>query len=992
MLSSVFVLMPSRVTALPEDSWIRGVVTDGVNPVPHTYMKAMLNMAGNLDVNWTYTDAAGEYVMGVPGGLDYIVFAANESFLMELTFTRAVPGQTAWVNLTLTSIAPRVTDVTIKGWVKDELGNPVTTGHVLGIVYGSGGGIGAPIYANVTTPDVSGNYQVNVIPSDYGGGALAMDVSGYPMTENSNSTPLVSGSTYSFNITLTPEHIGEDATVHGYVTDIVTTSPVPSAVVTIEIKNSWRMQSYSNYTMTDAAGYYEMSVVNGTARMQFSKFSYTMVIVENLPVPEGASVSQDAQLKMTQAKIKGNVTKAGTGSPMSFARVILSDHESNMTMAVVNQTGAYELDAFVGENLTLFAEQDGYIRNMTTVTVAPGDELWYNFELKLISAWLVGTVTDAANGSPISNVWVHLNSTDFENWAPTDSGGHYNFSAPPGTYSLEVWTGGYWQYLNSSVIVIDNVENVHDIALVPWDSALLVGRVTNLISGAPIANANVRTNGYMGNSTMTDADGNYSMHVGAGTQNVQVEAPGYVQNESMVELENLTTTVHNVSLSPLSPPTTVLLRGYVNGSDSVTPIYGATVRIHMPDRSYSNQTTTISTGYYSMYVPPWVLEVTVNASNHAPNFTEVDVTGEIEYLLDIVLMDDLFAPNITSFSMAPTTNISSPNPSTLDITLQEQYLKDISVMYMMQVNKSGAYENYTLTNYYSTSYDPLNPSDTLHPFVAGEFYSVNVMWAGTTTGGWLHNATNQSYFMSYHFFSGSEWFDALRGFYSNGTGSNVPGTAFFTSDDGFYVMYRTDFGEMIFPSDVSGVFLPLADIFEFKDGMIISQPSWRVMGEWSIVGLNFSVNVNLPSGIYKMAFSAGDWGDYWNGTMVNLTVDNDPPVADAGVDQLVMNGDTVTFDGAGSTDNVGIANYTWTFTYNSATVTLYDRNPTFQFLIDGVYDVTLIVRDGAGHTSSDTMQVNVGNVIPEFPTMLLPVMGILALFALVSVRRRFEEV
>jgi len=973
---------------LPEDSWIRGVVTDGVNPVPNTYIKAMLNMAGNVDVNWTKTDAAGEYIMGVPGGLDYIVFAVNESYLMKLTFTRVVPGQTAWVNMTLTSISPLVTSVTIKGWVKDELGNPVTTGHVLGIVYGPGVGFDAPIYANITTPDGSGNYQVDVIPSDNGGGALAMDVSGYPMTENSSDIQLVGGNTYWFNITLTPEHIGEDATVHGYVRDIDTTLPIASAVVTIETENSWSMQSYSNYTQTDAAGYYEMSVVNGTARMQFSKYGYTMMTIEGLPVPEGASVSQDAQLKMTQAKIRGNVTEAGTSTPMNFARVYLTDRGSNLTMTVVNETGAYELDAFVGENLTLVAEQNGYISNMTTVTVAPGDELWYDFELKLISAWLVGTVTDAANGSPISGVWVHLNSTDFENWANTNSSGHYNFSAPPGTYSVEVWTGGYWQYLNSSVVVVDNVENVHDIALMPWDSALLVGRVTDLITGAPIEDASVWSSGYMGNATTTDANGNYSMHVGAGTQNVRVEASGYVQNESMVDLKNLTTTVHNVSLSPLSPPTTVLLRGYVNGSDSVTPIDGAYVRVHMPDRSYSNQTNTTPTGYYEMYVPPWLLEVTTWASDHAPNFTEINATGLSSYRLDLVLLDDIYAPNITSFSIAPTMNISSPNPSTLDILLQEQYLRDMNVMYLMQLNGSGAYENYTLTNYYSTSYDPWNPSDTLSPFVAGEFYSINVLWAGTITGGLLHNATDQSYFMSYHFFSGSEWFDALRGYYSNATVSNVPGTAFFTSDDGYYVMYRTDFGEMIFPSDVSGVFMPLADIFEFKDGVIISQPRWQVMGAWSVVGLNFSVNADLPSGIYKMAFNAGDWGNHWNGTMVNLTVDNNPPVANAGVDQFVMNGDTVTFDGAGSTDNVGIANYTWVFIYNSATVTLYGRNPTFQFLIDGVYDVTLTVRDGAGHTSTDVMQVNVWSVIPEFPAMIMPVTGMILLFALVQIRRK----
>jgi PKD repeat protein len=87
--------------------------------------------------------------------------------------------------------------------------------------------------------------------------------------------------------------------------------------------------------------------------------------------------------------------------------------------------------------------------------------------------------------------------------------------------------------------------------------------------------------------------------------------------------------------------------------------------------------------------------------------------------------------------------------------------------------------------------------------------------------------------------------------------------------------------------------------------------------------------------------------------------DNDDPVADAGPDQTVNAGALVTFTGAGSTDNIGIANHTWNFTHNGTAITLYGVSPAFRFWAAGNYTVTLTVRDTAGNTDSDTMQVNV---------------------------------
>jgi carboxypeptidase T len=112
------------------------------------------------------------------------------------------------------------------------------------------------------------------------------------------------------------------------------------------------------------------------------------------------------------------------------------------------------------------------------------------------------------------------------------------------------------------------------------------------------------------------------------------------------------------------------------------------------------------------------------------------------------------------------------------------------------------------------------------------------------------------------------------------------------------------------------------------------------------------------------------------------------PAADAGLDRIVALGEAVTFDGSSSTDNVGIVNFTWVFVYDGLTVELYESAPTFTFSIEGTYDVTLEVTDGSGNVDSATVTITVfDGAIPEFGDVAIPVVAILAVFAVARFRR-----
>jgi len=91
--------------------------------------------------------------------------------------------------------------------------------------------------------------------------------------------------------------------------------------------------------------------------------------------------------------------------------------------------------------------------------------------------------------------------------------------------------------------------------------------------------------------------------------------------------------------------------------------------------------------------------------------------------------------------------------------------------------------------------------------------------------------------------------------------------------------------------------------------------------------------------------------------------DKTNPIADAGPDQLVVKGTTVTFDGSESTDNLdivnyGIVNYMWTFTDNAPQV-LTGAKANYTFGNIGNFSVTLNVSDYSGNWDTDKMWVNV---------------------------------
>ena len=103
---------------------------------------------------------------------------------------------------------------------------------------------------------------------------------------------------------------------------------------------------------------------------------------------------------------------------------------------------------------------------------------------------------------------------------------------------------------------------------------------------------------------------------------------------------------------------------------------------------------------------------------------------------------------------------------------------------------------------------------------------------------------------------------------------------------------------------------------------------------------------------------------------VVITVQNRPPVADAGPDQPGVNGIVTTLNGSGSYDPDGDPlTYAWTFVSRpvGSTATLSNAttvNPTFVPDLKGAYQIQLIVNDGTVDSAPDTVVITVPNRPP----------------------------
>jgi len=99
----------------------------------------------------------------------------------------------------------------------------------------------------------------------------------------------------------------------------------------------------------------------------------------------------------------------------------------------------------------------------------------------------------------------------------------------------------------------------------------------------------------------------------------------------------------------------------------------------------------------------------------------------------------------------------------------------------------------------------------------------------------------------------------------------------------------------------------------------------------------------------------------WDNFTITV-LDTTDPIADAGVDLIIDQHETVVFNASSSMDNVGIVDYGWEFTDGSDDIFLTGPAPSYTFDEAGRYNINLTAKDAMGNNGTDIIVVTVRDI------------------------------
>jgi len=225
---------------------------------------------------------------------------------------------------------------------------------------------------------------------------------------------------------------GPSGTVHGTVTNAVTTNPIANAQVQAQ------GTTYGPYTtFTNASGQYSFSLPPDTYDLTFSAFGYQSLTVNGVVVTNGGDVTQDAALQPTAtADLDGYVMGQAHGWPL-YAKVVVKYSGSPVAQTFTNPFNGYYsftgLPALVNYTLEVTSLIAGYNPATRNITLSASGQT-ENFYLTedgtqdFVSCVLQGGLNENFDGPfppPGWKVEVY-NSNTSNNWRRNDAWGRAN--------------------------------------------------------------------------------------------------------------------------------------------------------------------------------------------------------------------------------------------------------------------------------------------------------------------------------------------------------------------------------------------------------------------------------------------------------------------------------------------------------------------------------------------------------------------------------------
>lgn len=506
---------------------ITGQLTQNGSGVAYAWVSAFAPPTNGSSAgfsNGTLTDANGDFTLPVSVAGTYTVNADATGLPPSTTDTVTVGSNasTATANLQIQNITTGITGtVTLSG-------APVPGSFVS--AWSSNGNYGS------ATPASDGTYTIYVPPGTY---QVSAYIPGYgPVTENNvtvtSSTPVAA-------------NFKETSATMGSISGTMTVNGLPVANAMV-----WAIQGSSNQSTsvatTDSSGNYTLLVPVGSTYQVYAQtpegyvFSPLSETVSSSTGVTGANFSQSmatvtVEVTGPNGVLEQNafVTMAGSGQ-----NIVQGITGSNGTAMFTVPIGSYAVSATV-PGMNFPSETETVTSGANTV------DLTDNQTLVTIS----GTVKDGS--TPIAGAQVLISGTNGTVTASTSSTGAYSIQVPAlSGYAASVEAPNYID--STSASSENNLTFTQATATLNFTMVPTSDTISGTVSGSsgPVGDATVwATNTTSGAliSTLTGADGTFSLPVSSGTWSVSVSALGYQNSSAQLVTLSSTTTTQSLTIN-----------------------------------------------------------------------------------------------------------------------------------------------------------------------------------------------------------------------------------------------------------------------------------------------------------------------------------------------------------------------------------------------------------------------------------------------------------
>ena len=746
---------------LPQNSVVCGFVTDAETGegIKDAYVSVSGTDAnGEYYYNSTYTitisilDISGFYEMNVPAG-KYELYTSKDGYHSEYTDYFDVSENTVvWKNITLQPPLPE--NSVVCGYITDSEGNGLNMTYV----YISGEDIYEYSYWNSTYTNETGYYEVNVPTGIFY--VRAYLYTDYWYSHSTESDYFFVGVNTTFWQNLTLELYPENSVIHGYATDSETGEGISNAEVSVETPSYYwgywdGYNYYSNYTYTNATGYYEINVPVGSFRMSVYSSGYYTFTVGVYVKEQNAVITKNIALEPgleENSTVKGWV-KDLDDNPLSYIYVRVSGKDISghyyYNSTYTDADGYYEMNLPIGDyqinveyywwywNETYY--NDYHFETLGLYVLQPNSVIWQNLtpvEPLPETSIICGYINDSETGKGIPNANVYISRTDggyypwgfgyyeqgydywYSNSTYTNETGYYEINVPEGNFYVSAYSYEYTSNYTHVYVQPNSVVWVNLTLQPPLpENSVVKGYVTDAETNEPIEWAWVSIHtyyepgeyygyDYYWNYTSTDETGYYEMNLPEGEFEVDVSKSGYESNSTKISVDADSVKWLNITLHPPAPENSII-KGYVLDEETGEGIEDAYVSIstyYEPGEYngynyYYNSTSTNETGYYQMNVPEGNFSVYATAEHYFSNSTKVNISANTLVWKNLTLKPE------NSIIKGYITNSETGEP----------------VIYAwVNVESYGGYDGYYNEGYYSNTY-----WNSTHTNATG-YYQINV--------------------------------------------------------------------------------------------------------------------------------------------------------------------------------------------------------------------------------------------------------------------------